>query len=498
MTSKKLNEKQILEGKLELLRLKKRNRDVRKHFWNYLQYIYPNYTFKPFHERICNELMAFFEGKVHKIMIFVPPQHGKSTISSIAFPSYAIGKDPNLKVGVTSYSDTLASQFNRATQILMTSEKYRPIFPDSILNPENVSTDARRGALRNSRKFEIINHSGSYTSVGVGGSLTGTPLDIGIIDDPFKDRQTADSKKVRESVWSWYNQVFTTRLDSRKRQIMLFTRWHEDDIAGRLMKDHEEAREWRIISLPAIKEDNIDPNDPRELGEALWPEKHSAESILKFKRKDKRGFAALYQQRPRPLEGTLFESTFFQKITWAEFLKFGKNATWDFYHDGAYTDNTQNDPSATGVSSVINGNLYIRYVESKHMKSSDLPEYIAKLCGDHGYTPRSHVKIEPKASGLTTIQYLKKDTTLNVMAHKFPAKSKISYQQDKVARASATLPYCESGRVYLIEGDWVDSFIDEVMSFPNGEHDDRVDVFTMMCIDAMFPKSAKAKRPNKR
>jgi hypothetical protein len=157
-------------------------------------------------------LQDFAEGKIKKLMVFMPPQHGKSELTSRRLPAYLLGIKPKLKLIGCSYSASLAASFNRDVQRIIDSEEYHDIFPDTYLNSSNVRTAALGSYLRNADMFETVSHRGFYKSVGVGGSLTGTPADIGIIDDPVKDAMEAESQTYRARVWDWFTQVFLTRL----------------------------------------------------------------------------------------------------------------------------------------------------------------------------------------------------------------------------------------------------------------------------------------------
>lgn len=234
-------------------------------------------------------------GIIRNLMVFIPPQHGKSEIVSRCFPAWALGKNPDLKIVGTSYSAELAGQFSRAIQRTIDSREFQTIFPETYLNGSNVRTDVR-GYLRNVNIFETVNHKGFYKAVGVGGSLTGTPVDIAIIDDPIKGDKDAASTIFRESLWNWYTSVLLTRLHNESKQLFIMTRWHEDDLAGRILK--KEPEKWTVLSIPAIRESLSDGNssfDPRKVGEALWPERHSLERIEAQRKRSERVFAALYQ-----------------------------------------------------------------------------------------------------------------------------------------------------------------------------------------------------------
>jgi phage terminase large subunit-like protein len=271
---------------------------AKRNFADFVTYVKEGYDMQWFHQVICDKLTKFQEGKIKKLMIFVPPQHGKSELSTRLFPAYLLGKNPDLKTVIASYNATLSSRFNRDVQRIIDSDLYHDVFPNTLLNESNVVTIAG-SYLRNSEIFEIVNHKGFLKSVGRGGALTGTPVDIGIIDDPIKDRAEAQSITIREGLWAWYCDVFETRLHNNSQQILIQTRWDKDDLAGRLLKRDSD---WDVVIFEAIKENNYD-YDIREIGEPLWGQKHSLERLLKVKETSPITFGSLYQQDPQPTEG---------------------------------------------------------------------------------------------------------------------------------------------------------------------------------------------------
>lgn len=278
-----------------LLKYNARAELARRNFSDFITYTKPDYHFNWHHYAICDKLSQFAQSKIKKLMIFVPPQHGKSELSTRRFPAYILGLNPNLKIAICSYSATIASNFNRDIQRIIDDPIYYQIFPNTSLNENSAINPSKNTFLRNSETFEIIGHTGFVKTVGVGGSLTGTPVDIGIIDDPFKDRQEAMSGTIREKVWSWYTDVFETRLHNDSKQLVIMTRWDEDDLAGRILK---RDNDWEVVRFPAIKK-RESPDDPRQIGEALWPEKHSLERIQKIEDTTPVTFNSLYQQEPK-------------------------------------------------------------------------------------------------------------------------------------------------------------------------------------------------------
>lgn len=280
-----------------LLKFNARAELARRNFSDFISYTKPDYEFNWHHLMMCDKLQRFTNGEIKKLMIFAPPQTGKSEISTRRYPAFQLGKKPKTKIAICSYSATLAAAFNRDIQRIIDEEKYFDVFPGTILNESNVSTNAQGSFLRNSEIFEIVEHRGFVKTVGVGGSLTGTPIDIGIIDDPFKDREEAMSIRIREKVWSWYTDVFESRLHNDSQQLVCLTRWDQDDLAGRILE--RDGNEWTVVIFPAIKERDNE-YDPRQLGEALWPSKHSLERMERIRETSPITFNSLYQQEPKP------------------------------------------------------------------------------------------------------------------------------------------------------------------------------------------------------
>ena len=452
------------------------------------------YELQWFHEIICDKLDALLNGtlKKKKLIILLPPQHGKSEISSRQLPAYILGKNPKAKIAICSYSSDLASGFNRNIQQIIDGPEYKKVFPDTKLNGTNVSTDISRGVLRNSNIFEIVKHGGFLKSVGVGGGLTGTPVDIGIIDDPFKDRQEAQSLTIRNRVWGWYEDVFCSRLHNESLQILLFTRWHEDDIAGRILE--READEWEVLAIPCLKEDTppliqaIKINDPRKIDEALWPEKHSAERIKKIREFSPITFNSLYQQRPTAQEGNMMKTEWFETITNFNAL----NYKYEIYIDGAYTTKTNNDPTAIMHVAYNKNELIILNSTTVRMELFELLEFFPKYCKTHNFEKaRGKVWIEPKASGKSLKSMLQK-TGFNAI--EIPNKP---VSVGKISRVEDSAPSIQGGKVKVLKGAWNNSFFEEIQSFPNSRHDDQVDNLCYAIIEHFIsPPKITMKRAN--
>lgn len=293
--------------KIEYLELidERNKRLARKSLLAFTEYTKPDYKANWHHIEYAKKLDGFANGDIKKLMVFMPPQEGKSEQSSRRLPAKLLGDNPDLKIGLVSYNHTIAATFNRDIQRIIDNEKYHKLYPNTILNSSNVRA-VQSGYLRNSDIFEIVNHKGSLVSVGVGGALTSRTIDFLIIDDLYKDAMSAWSETVRSSVQDWYDSVAKTRLHNDSQQLIVFTRWHEEDLAGVLLRREDD---WEVVIYPAIKQDAPNENDPRQDGEALWPERHSLESLEAIRKQNPIVFDSLYQQNPTPKEGLLLPSS---------------------------------------------------------------------------------------------------------------------------------------------------------------------------------------------
>ena len=406
------------------------------------------------------------EGGIYLVGETFIPTHN-SEIVSRKFPAWVLGVNPSAKIVGASYSAYLAQQFSRSIQRTIDDDLFKAVFPGTSLNSKNVSTDSKRGVLRNVDIFETVGYGGFYRAVGVGGGLTGTAVDLGIIDDPIKDAMQANSPTYRERVWDWYVNVFLTRLHNDSRKLIIMTRWHEDDIAGRLLE--LEPDKWEVVSIPAIREDMSLEADPRQIGEALWEERHSLESLLEMEQRSPRTFAALYQQRPTIEGGNIIKRDWFKHIKTADFNRIYDGEPVVFFLDTAFTEKTCNDPTGIIATTKIGGDLYITHAERLLLKFPDLIRFIPSYVHAHGYSRRSSIRIEPKANGISVVDQLKEVTELNVVQTPSPKDS-------KETRLYAASPTVESGRVVLVDGAWNEGFIDEVCGFPSKPHDEFVDL----------------------
>lgn len=275
---------------------------ARRSLLDFTKYTFPRYETNWHHEAYAKKLDQFARGEIKNLMVFMPPQHGKSEMSSRRLPAYLLGLNPELRIGIASYNQTVASKFNRDVQRIINSEEYRELFQNTRLNN-------KKGGeyVQNADEFEVVEHTGSLVSVGVGGGLTSRTIDILIMDDLYKDAQEAWSETVRHNVQDWYETVARTRLHNGSQQLIVFTRWHEEDLAGYLLAT--EPEKWEVVVFPAIKMGEPNEIDPRHNGESLWESKHGLAELELIRKNNPVVFESLYQQNPTPKEGLLFPVT---------------------------------------------------------------------------------------------------------------------------------------------------------------------------------------------
>lgn len=343
-----------------------------------------NYVFEWFHEVVADKLEQFAKGNIKNMMILMPPQHGKSELATRRLTPWMIGRNPNLKIAIASYNDTFVQGFSRNIQNIIDSRTYHDIFPGVMLaGSEFAKKGASGSASKNLHEFDIIGHEGKIKTVGRGGSLTGSTVDIGIIDDLYKDRQEAMSLLVSAATWTWYTDVFKTRLHNNSQQLIMNTRWDRDDLAGRLIM--QESDQWEIITFPAIKTQDDVPYDTRTEGEALYPARHSLERLLDIKKKNQVTFNSLYQQDPKPDESILIFPNWVEVPDWPMF-EVDKNGVLQYipYH---ITSWGLDFGKTTGINALvrtcINGEDI--YFDEYLYEPGVATKYIAQILRANGY-----------------------------------------------------------------------------------------------------------------
>lgn len=292
---------------------------ARKRFVNYSRYIQPDLVLEPFHKVYYEVLDMFAHGKIKKLIISMPPQHGKSEGSSRKLPSYMLGLNPDLKIAIGSFAATVARDFNRDVQRIIDSKEYHSLFPETFLSGAKAVT-MRNAYARNSDVCEMVGRKGSLRGVGRGGALTSKTVDISILDDVYKDYAEGNSPVIRNAAWKWYTSVVRKRLHNDSQELIVFTRWHEDDLIGRIEKietvidvkqwsdlDNIPPGAWVRINFQAIKENEQTELDARPNNTALWENRHSLFKLEGERALDRIQFECLNQGNPGSAEGRLYQ-----------------------------------------------------------------------------------------------------------------------------------------------------------------------------------------------
>ena len=427
---------------------------------------------------------------IRRLMILEPPQHGKSRQASIDFPAWMLGELHDLRVILTSYGADLASRNSRAMRDLVNDAKYQAVFgvQSSLDEPVMLSSDSR-----SSTSWDLARpNRGGVLAAGVGGAVTGFGADLFVIDDPFKNREEAESESRRELVDDWWKSSVQTRLSPNGAVILFHTRWHPDDQAGRLIKrmiTDPKADQWEIVCLPALAlEDYPDAEKQKEMmregvympigdslgrepGEALWPEKYSKEWLL-----DKQiniggyDFEALYQQMPYPREGQFFKREWFKIVN--DLPEGVKLVRIVFYWDkagsvkGDYTVGVLMGKGSDGLIYILN---VVRGKWAPYERDQQMLKAVREAT--QKWAPIS-VKVwhqrDPASAGLDSAM------ATNRLLIGFPVRFEPA-TGSKEDRADPFAAACQGDLVRLLKGVWNQAYIDELASFPRGRYDDQVD-----------------------
>nr|UYL16551.1 MAG: terminase large subunit [Caudoviricetes sp.] len=445
----------------------------RRNLSDFTNYTKPDFIEGWFNRIIAKELQQFYfdvmAGKQPRLIIQAPPRSGKSELFSRRFPAWAFGQNPNLQIIAASYSTDLASRMNRDVQRIIDSEEYQGVFPETTLNGKNIATVSGQ-SLRNSEIFEIVGHAGAYRSAGVGAGITGMGADIGIIDDPVKDAKEANSQTIRDAVWDWYTTTFYTRLSPKSGILLGMTRWHEDDLAGRLLREMDnDGDQWRIVSFPAIAECD---EEFRLEGEALHPERYDLERLTKIKKAvGSQAWNALYQQRPSSKGGDIIKGAWFKRYSVLPRMK-----RIIITADTAQKTKQHNDYSVLFVAGVgHDGGVYVLDLIRGKWEAPELEQKLSDVWNKYRSMSVHKVYIEDKSSGTSLIQNIQRKQRIPVEG--------VQVDTDKYTRVLGVQGYIESGYIYLPnDAEWIEDFIKECEAFTatdSHKHDDQVDAMVM-------------------
>lgn len=420
----------------------------------------PDYDINWHHKIVAHKLDQVLAGKIRRLMILEPPQNGKSEQVSRRFPAYAFGRNPNIRIISLTYSDSLSQDMSRDVQKVMSSKEYKMLFPNVRLG------EAKDVEKRTQGQFDVVGGSGYYIAAGIMGSVTGKTCDIGIVDDPIKNRAEAESQVYRDRVWDQFTSAFMTRQFGDKGAIILcMTPWHEDDVRGRLLKlaaENPDADQWDVVSFQAIAE--IDERHRRK-GEALWPAKYPLPELQRRRLSlGEYDWSALYQQNPAPSGGGLFKEEWFSgRFVDASPIVARRARGWDTAATDGGGDYTAGVKIAEAdgifyVEDVVRGQWTPGVAEKKMQLAFELD----------GRECAQREEQEGGAAGKAVIEaHIKKFAGWNYEG--------VPITGSKVTRSKPFRIQCEAGNVRIVRGAWNREYIAELCGFPTGKHDDQVD-----------------------
>lgn len=418
-------------------------------------YTWPEYETPNHIVELAKDLEAIERGELKRLIVITPPRHGKSELISLRFPCWYLGRHPEDYIVQAGYGESITLAHSRQARDIFISREVRRLFPNAYYRPERAAQEAIVPERQAAHEWGTI-QGGSYYAVGIGGGLTGRGYDLGIIDDPVKDQEEAESPTMREKVWNWYTKVFRTRAEPDAAIIVVMTRWHQDDLVGRLLKQMQEdpkADRWKVLHFPALTD-----------GKALWPERYPEKELLKTLASiGSRAFESLYQGNPTVAEGQIVKREWWRYYTEVPAISL-KLHSWDT----AFKDKTQNDFSVCTVWGEADNGYYLLDLWRGKVEFPELKRISEAL---YDKDRPDAVLVEDAASGQSLIQELQRDTKIPVLP--------IKVDSSKMARTYAATPIIEAGRVFLPKNaPWLYDYIEEMSAFPNAEHDDQVDSTT--------------------
>lgn len=443
-----------------------KRRGARKALIAFTEYTLPRYAAAAHHTLIAEKLEAVERGDIDRLMINMPPRHGKSELASRRFPAWFLGRHPESSIIAASYNSDLATDFGRQVRNIVAAPEYDRLFPVKL------AEDSRAANRWNTEA------GGAYVAAGVGTAITGRGADILLIDDPIKDREEADSEVQRNKVWDWYTSTAYTRLAPKGRIIVIQTRWHEDDLSGRLLAEQQKGGDrWEILDLPAIRQD----------GSALWPEWYPIEVLERTRSVlPPRDWSALYQQRPTPEEGAYYKRDWFRyyDLKPAHLKIYGASDYAVTEDGGDYTVHI-----VVGVDP--EDNIYLLDLWRGQTSSDIWVQVFIDLVRQH----KPLMWVEEQGQIIKSIgPFLDKRMREERV---YCRREQVASAADKPTRSRSIQARTAMGKVYLpSKAPWLAEFTSELLVFPAGKHDDMVDAFGL--IGRMLDELIAAKRPDNR
>ena len=410
---------------------------------------------------INRKLLDVAARRILRLMVFLPPRHGKSELISRYFPAWYVGRFPDRRIILTSYEADIAASWGRKARDVV-DEFGEELFGVKL-----------RPSSQAANWWEIAGHEGAMYTAGVAGPISGKGADVAIIDDPLKNDAEARSPSYREHTWEWFNSTLYSRLEPQGAIIILImTRWHEDDLGGRLLKQMEQGGEqWEVVKLPALALQS----DPlgRQPGDPLWPERFDLAALENIKSSIGAYYwSALYQQEPIPAGGYLASASWFEVVDVAP-VELKEVRAWDM---AATVPRSGSDPDWTAGCKIGKTPLGVYHItdivrfRGTPLEVEQAVKHTAQLDGRH--VP-IFMEQEGGASGVSIADHYRREVLNGFNVHFIPATG------SKELRVAPLFAQAEAGNVKLVNGHWVKLFLDEVIAFPLGLHDDQVDAASL-------------------
>lgn len=427
---------------------------------HFTKFTFPKYLSDPFHQAVASALDEVVAHKIQRLMIFAPPQHGKSELVSTRLPAFWLAQNPDLPVILTSYGGSLAFRNSRSARTVVESEEFRTLFPEIRTDPDSRAVD----------RWKVHHHRGFVVAAGVGGPITGHGAGLGIIDDPVQSWAQAQSETFRDSVWEWFRGTFRTRIWEGGSIVLIMTRWHQDDLAGRILSEQRE--QWKVLHFPAVCDDEVHDVLGRKEGEPLSPTRFSKLELDAIRADvGPSVWTAEYQGRPAPPEGSFFQ---------VESIDYLQEEPEEFeaivrYWDLAATEAKMGrDPDYTvGYLMGKKKNDFVSVdVLRARLSPLTVKEEVVKAAyrdrAKYGQGIKIRIEQEPGSAGKSLVaEYV-------ALLAGFDVKG-IPATGQKTVRAQPWASQVEAGHVKFVIANWNNPAIDELRYFPSGVHDDIVD-----------------------
>ncbi len=433
----------------DLERVRQLGDEMQSSLYRYIQetvLAQPGYVDGAHIRTICETVQRFLEGDGKGLAVSLPPRHMKTTIVSEALPAWWLSTHPQGEVIIASYNQSQARKMARSVRLAFDRETHRRMMPPCSWDVDSADVLQLSGKL---------NGRPSLIAAGVGSGITGSGADLLIIDDPVKDMADAESSTMRDKVAEWYASTAFTRLSPGGKVLMVATRWHHDDLIGRVLAGSPEG--WESLTLPAISED----------GRALWPERYPLESLEAIRRAvGSRVFEALYQGRPTPLEGGLF------KRSWIRYgTRFPDHVRRVRYWDKAATSGG-GDWTVGVLMAEDEGRYCVEDVVRLQGSPQEVQARVRATAEADGWDVSIRMEQEPGSSGVDVIDLYSRRI---LQGYDFRAEKVTG---DKATRANGLAAAMEAGNVDLVRAHWNRDLVDELSEFPLGGHDDQVDAMS--------------------